>query len=280
MDYTSAAFIQETIWYWEMAGKFKIKGDDAMNKHQIYDAFVMQVLPFAIMEIRSFLSRYNMAILNGPTREELEGMKLNRSSAKWEPQFVSMEQGMKIMRLNRSLANLKLQQYEEALADTEYHEPGVRLEKQLYRASLALYHLQRFDESYSVLADLVRQFPGNVPAAKQFSAVKERLRERNHGQYIFDNMYEVIMSYGKKSFDFASYTGPLAIKGKKGHGIFTTKAVEAGELLLCEKAFCFCDGYVSRLCLDYFMYVNNVWFRLKRETSRTNCKKSFTERQH
>lgn len=42
--------------------------------------------------------------------------------------------------------------------------------------------------------------------------------------------------------DNATYTGPVVIKTSKGRGrgLFTTRTVIAGELLLCEKAFSHC----------------------------------------
>lgn len=43
--------------------------------------------------------------------------------------------------------------------------------------------------------------------------------------------------------DYATYSGPVSIRsaGSRGRGLFTTAAVKAGDLLLCEKAFAY--GY-------------------------------------
>jgi len=42
--------------------------------------------------------------------------------------------------------------------------------------------------------------------------------------------------------DNASYSGPIEVRSSpgRGRGLFTTKPVKAGELLLCEKAFSYC----------------------------------------
>jgi hypothetical protein len=42
--------------------------------------------------------------------------------------------------------------------------------------------------------------------------------------------------------DHATFTGPVVVKLSpgRGRGLFTTKAVKPGELLLCEKAFAYC----------------------------------------
>jgi hypothetical protein len=42
--------------------------------------------------------------------------------------------------------------------------------------------------------------------------------------------------------DSASFTGPIEIRDSpsRGKGLFTTKQVKAGDLLLCEKEFSYC----------------------------------------
>ena len=53
--------------------------------------------------------------------------------------------------------------------------------------------------------------------------------------------------------DHATYTGPVAVKESEihGKGLFTTRDVKLGELLLCEKAFAFIfEGLDSRKIPD------------------------------
>lgn len=42
--------------------------------------------------------------------------------------------------------------------------------------------------------------------------------------------------------DCGNFTGPVEIRESKGRGrgLFTTRPVKVGDLLLCEKAFCYC----------------------------------------
>ncbi len=58
--------------------------------------------------------------------------------------------------------------------------------------------------------------------------------------------------------DHATYVGPVAGKDApgRGRGLFTTTAVEAGELLLCEKAFAHCYAGSSDESPKYCSKIN------------------------
>lgn len=73
------------------------------------------------------------------------------------------------------------------------------------------------------------------------SRVNHRLTEQKHGHYDFRAMYEAT-KVSPLYLDHATHIGPVEIKASegRGRGLFTTRAVEAGELLLCEKAFAHC----------------------------------------
>ena len=47
--------------------------------------------------------------------------------------------------------------------------------------------------------------------------------------------------------DAATYLGPIEVQGSdgKGRGLFATRDVKAGELLLCEKAFALVHGFTD-----------------------------------
>jgi hypothetical protein len=70
--------------------------------------------------------------------------------------------------------------------------------------------------------------------------VKQRLHEQETGRYNFKEMYEAVTK-GQLALDAATYTGPVMVKASpgRGRGLFSTKDVKAGELLLCEKAVVF-----------------------------------------
>lgn len=56
-------------------------------------------------------------------------------------------------------------------------------------------------------------------------------------------MYDEAAKLRPPHLDHATFVGPVAVKksgiSPGGRGLFTTKAVSAGDLLLCEKAFSF-----------------------------------------
>lgn len=113
--------------------------------------------------------------------------------------------------------------------------------EKLYRSSLAQHGMERYWESYEKVQTLVQNYPGNVEARRLLSSLEQRLREQTHGDYDYTAMYEA----ARKPFEtshFATYIGPVELKTSSitdgGQGMFVTKAVQAGELLICERAFC------------------------------------------
>ena len=144
--------------------------------------------------------------------------------------------------MNRSLAYLKLRRYDEALVDAtgslEEHEVS---EKGAYRAARSLYELQMFEKCREVLMSLLNNYKNNIEAKEQLLRTEERLIEQTRGNYDFKAMYRAA-ERTPPCLDNATYTGPVAIKVSegRGRGLFTTRAVVAGELLICEKAFAYC----------------------------------------
>lgn len=146
-------------------------------------------------------------------------------------------QEIEIIRLNRSLTNIRLQRYENALEDTKHVQSTAgRTEKRRFRMSQALYNLDRFLECREILETILNDNQSNNEALKELNRVKKRLSEREHGEYEFMAMRWA----GEINPDCANYVGSVEIRvtESQGRGMFTTKAVKAGELLICEKAFC------------------------------------------
>lgn len=141
--------------------------------------------------------------------------------------------------MNRALANLRIRSYDRALKDvkliTEYDRPP---EKALYRASQAQYYLGRFRHCFETLTKLLREYPGNEAAIREKARAQRRLVEQKHGRYEFRNMYDASKA-APLYLDHATHVGPVKVKKSegRGRGLFITKNVVAGELLLCEKAF-------------------------------------------
>ena len=114
-------------------------------------------------------------------------------------------------------------------------------EKGLFRAARACYGLGSFTQSRSHLVGLVQLYPRNKAAINDIERCEHRLREQA-GDFNFASVLdEAVNKQPSPHLDRATYIGSIEVRKcaieSHGRGLFTTKAVKAGELLLCEKAF-------------------------------------------
>lgn len=92
-----------------------------------------------------------------------------------------------------------------------------------------------------MLKEVGLKFPGNTPSTVRLGDAVKRLIEQDRGKFNFTAMRNAAAVVRPLRLDFATFVGPVEIgpvTGKR-RGVFTTKSVKAGELLLCEKAFAF-----------------------------------------
>ncbi|KAK2789309.1 hypothetical protein FQN53_002151 [Emmonsiellopsis sp. PD_33] len=145
------------------------------------------------------------------------------------------------IKLNRALTYLRTHRFEAALGDLKtVVSPGDKpSEKALFREAQALYHLHRFRESCNVHKVLSQEYPENTLAKSEFKRAIARLAEQEEGKYQFSQMQREAKKRHPPHLDHATYIGPVCVKPteSRGRGLFTTKAVKAGDLLFCEKAF-------------------------------------------
>ena len=153
--------------------------------------------------------------------------------------------------LNRSLANLRLGRPASALSDAIRaggdNEQQLS-EKALFRQASALYQLGDFDLCLIKLQLLTFTYPASSSteeAKRMITRTKARLDEQLTGEYNFHQMYKQA-KVTPPLIDCATYCAPVEIRVSpgRGRGLFTTRKVAAGELLICEKAFGYC--YASR----------------------------------
>ncbi|KAF2748563.1 hypothetical protein M011DRAFT_457853 [Sporormia fimetaria CBS 119925] len=151
---------------------------------------------------------------------------------------------IEIIKRNRALAFLNTQQYEAALADVGFPNFGPDPnEKALFRAAQSLYCLGRFKECLEVAARLVVAFRNNTEASVLLKRARRRCAEQKTGLYDFASLEKEASERAEKGqppqLDHATYIRPVEVRNteKKGRGLFVTKAVEVGDLLMCEKAF-------------------------------------------
>ncbi|KAI2900058.1 hypothetical protein CBS63078_7047 [Aspergillus niger] len=142
-------------------------------------------------------------------------------------------------RLNRAQTFLKTNQFDAALRDVEHILSKDKfVEKALFRKAQALYYLQRYQQSCDVYVDLCKAYPNNATAKSEFARATARLFEQRTGEYPFKQMQQEATKLKPPHFDLATYIGPVAVRpSTHGRGLFTTQAVRAGDLLICEKAF-------------------------------------------
>ncbi|KAF4999582.1 hypothetical protein FGRMN_2330 [Fusarium graminum] len=142
--------------------------------------------------------------------------------------------------LNRSMTNLKLDRPAKALLDiTQAYDPERPTEKALFRHATALYQLAKFEEYETAIQTLLKVFPDSKVGKLGLKLANARQREQKSGKYDFKKMYEQAKAKTPPSIDCATFSSPVEIRDSpgRGRGLFTTKAVSAGDLLLCEKAF-------------------------------------------
>ena len=140
----------------------------------------------------------------------------------------------------RSDGYLQAHQYEAALHDLEKVTVCPELSEHLLRRKAQVfYHLQRYQECCETYKAHLQSRPGLHSDTNCLNNAIERLAEQQHGRYDFKAMQNKAVHSTTLLLDHATYQGPVVLKKSKiqGRGLFTTKAVKAGDLLLCEKAF-------------------------------------------
>ncbi|KAJ0333085.1 hypothetical protein KNSL1_013755 [Colletotrichum chrysophilum] len=143
--------------------------------------------------------------------------------------------------LNRSLANLRLGRPEKALADALRARHGNEAtEKGLFREAKALYRMERFSLCLEKLQQVFDLNPNNQDAKTEIEKASRRIREQQTGEYKWKQMQEEARAT-PPLIDCATFCSPVEVRPSpgRGNGLFAVKAVKAGDLLLCEKAFAY-----------------------------------------
>ncbi|TCD60526.1 hypothetical protein EIP91_009934 [Steccherinum ochraceum] len=141
--------------------------------------------------------------------------------------------------LNRAAVYIELGWLRSAAHDAERViamdlEDAQLLRKAVYRAAKAYYLSGRYDDVRR-LSSLGLQCPEVQQLCRN---ADRRLRERNSGQYDWATIYGATRAAASRP-DVAAYRGPVAVQIPKGgvrpRGLFVTRAVKAGELLIVSK---------------------------------------------
>ncbi|KAM3444473.1 hypothetical protein NHJ13734_001440 [Beauveria thailandica] len=146
-----------------------------------------------------------------------------------------------VAHVNRALVNLRLGRLEDAFNDAVAMKFELQpTEKGMFREATCLYKLQKFDQCLLKFQELQSRYPSNKYVLSEIKRVNTRLKECNDGIFDWLDMHKQA-EYSPPLIDCATFSKSTEIRESPGlgRGLFTTKPIAAGELLLCEKAFSF-----------------------------------------
>lgn len=114
--------------------------------------------------------------------------------------------------------------------------------KAYYRAGCAAYNLSEYEEAREFFSRRQQLTPEVGAAAVR--AAGQRIRERDMGAYDWPKMRAAAALSRCREVDAASFVGRTRLGDSpgRGRGLFAACDVPAGELVMCEKAFCVAWG--------------------------------------
>ncbi|KAH7139563.1 hypothetical protein B0J11DRAFT_46874 [Dendryphion nanum] len=152
---------------------------------------------------------------------------------------------------NRALVNISLGQFDEAKTDAHealIHENDQRSKdldsKSCYRAGTAAYNLGKYDLAKKIFTEQQKFAPEDKDAATYLKMIDIRIREQESGSYNWKKI-RTNLSKARPRVDAANFLTNTEVKESKGRGrgLFATRPIASGEIVICEKAFCVVWGH-------------------------------------
>lgn len=152
---------------------------------------------------------------------------------------------------NRAHANLLLNQLDEAKTDALASLTGGEDQrckeldsKAYYRAGCAAYRLSEYKEARDFFTEQQKLAPSGKDIASNLRKIDLRNREQETGAYNFKKI-KAGLSPAHSRVDAADFTSNTKIGESpgRGRGLFATRDIAAGEVVMCEKAFCVVWGH-------------------------------------
>ena len=147
---------------------------------------------------------------------------------------------------NRSYIRLKLGQYEGAITDAveslseKTTDKAKELDAKAYsRASQASYALKKYDVAAKYCLKMLDLQHDHKDGSQLLSKIEKRLSEQTSGVYDTDNIRNNL-SRQHPRVDAADYLSNTMVKDSspnRGRGLFATRNLKAGDLILAETAF-------------------------------------------
>jgi tetratricopeptide (TPR) repeat protein len=146
---------------------------------------------------------------------------------------------------NRAYVSLLLGQLDEVLEDAKASvikaddQRSKDLDSKAYfRAGSAAYALGQYTVAQKLFEEQQKLAPNDKDAKTYLKRVAARMREQESGNRDFTKM-RLNLSQVRSRVDTATFTGSTKIQDspKKGRGLFATRDIAVGDLIMCEKAF-------------------------------------------
>ncbi|WQF84415.1 Putative SET domain, tetratricopeptide-like helical domain superfamily, SET domain superfamily [Colletotrichum destructivum] len=186
------------------------------------------------------------------TRESYsQGLKLARQEA---VQKTNPDLARDIAR-NRAHVHLLLDRQDEAIADAKASLIGAddqrskELDSKAYfRAGSGAYNLGQYQQAKEYFEQAKKLAPEEKGAAMYLRKVEMRLREEKEGNYDLQKIRANLTPASPRA-DAASFTSKTEVKESvgRGRGLFATRDIAAGEIVMVEKAFCVVWGHESEV---------------------------------
>ncbi|KXL47750.1 hypothetical protein M433DRAFT_63819 [Acidomyces richmondensis BFW] len=143
---------------------------------------------------------------------------------------------------NRAHLHLLSGSFDLAKADAvaAIRQKNIQLDaKAFFRAGCAAYNLGQFEEARVFFEEQLHLIPDDKDGIAQLNKTELRLKERISGVYDFVSLKNRLVRTNLR-IDVGSFVDVTKIGNScgKGRGLFATRNINVGELILCEKAFC------------------------------------------
>ncbi|KAH8108158.1 hypothetical protein BXZ70DRAFT_914436 [Cristinia sonorae] len=147
-----------------------------------------------------------------------------------------------LLLLNRSETYLRLGWFRSAASDAEAVmamdlKDTTLKRKALVRATKAYYSSRRYQE----VQQLAEMYPDDADVQEFSTKSRERIHENDTGNYDWQALYRESRQPASRP-DIAPYTGPVEVRSPENgvRGVFVTRDVKAGELLVVSKPIASC----------------------------------------
>ena len=147
---------------------------------------------------------------------------------------------------NRAIVNLHLQRYESAAADAQQSlATANQLDEKAkksnstahFRAGRSEYQLGNFEKASQEFRKVLELAPKDADAEREFERTQVRMKEQTGGEYDWKALSKAVTPKHNR-LDHANFVANVEVRQspKHGNGLFAVKPINAGDLVICEKA--------------------------------------------